>query len=911
MDWAAYVRHEFARLGKQVDDTVVEELAQHAAAGFEAARADGVATPEAESRIRGLIESWCAATNGPRRIERESLLDAAPANRSVFSGLALDFRQAFRLLRHQPGVTSLSVLMIALGIGVTATLFSMVNGVVLRPLPWKTADRLVRVWENRTGMSAETEEANGLTNITYNVWGEAPQTIDGLAGWRETELSLAGEVSVERIRAAIVTPTLFPLLGESPLLGVNFSAEDARAVNTTVILSYGFWQERFGGARDVVGKQVTIGGRSRTVIAVMPRRFEFPTSETRMWIPFELGPYFFTSGPDRGYRIERFEGIARLKRGVTPAQAIAEGSARLRAVKLDDYVMPEIFKAKGGASITAVPLLDWVIRDVKPALWILLAAGGLLFIAAIGTVVNLQLAQATARRREIAIRSAIGAGAGRLARQLFVETMTLSAIGGTLGLGLTFLLLGALPSLLPSEFPRVDHVAVEARVLGVMVVLTLLVSLAIGLLPSRMARRLRLTSALAEDGSAPVGHSFQTSAARSRGLIITAQVAIAAVLLVGGALLSKSFAALLAADRGYEPSNLLTARIGFFSAGLPAGSRAAFHKDVLAQITARPGVTHAGFTSSLPTASPNWKIAVSLRPDVNRSSAPEVDTVYRLVSDDYFASMGIRLVKGRGFTAQDTMTSEPVIVVNETFARQYLSDDPLGVETRPDLFQYRPDHQRRPELHRWRIVGVVADVRHDTPIDPIQPELYATTGQLNGYPAQFLTVRTAGDPALLVADLRAVIRGLSRNASIDQVMTMEGRLHRSLARPRLYAMLIDGFSAFALVIAVVGLFGGLSYGVTQRTREIGVRTALGATPLDILRLVMKQGTLLTVAGVAIGLGLAAATGRYLAAFLFGVEPLDPATFAIVGTALILTALVACAIPARRAAKIDAITALRK
>jgi predicted permease len=579
-------------------------------------------------------------------------------------------------------------------------------------------------------------------------------------------------------------------------------------------------------------------------------------------------------------------------------------------VTLDDYVMPEIFKAKGGASISVVPLLDWVIRDVKPALWILMAAGGLLFIAAIGTVVNLQLAQATARRREVAIRSAIGAGAGRLARQLFVETMTLSAIGGTLGLGLTFLLLRALTSLLPSGFPRVDHIAVDARVAGLMVALTCLVSLGIGLLPSRMARRLRLTSALAEDGSAPVGHSLQTSAARSRGLIITAQVAIAAVLLVGGALLSKSFAALLAADRGYEPGNLLTARIGFLGAGLPAGSRAAFYKDVLARITARPGVMHAGFTSSLPTASPNWKTPVRLRPDGNRSSAPEVDAVYRLVSEHYFASMGIRLVKGRGFTAEDTMTSEPVIVVNETFARRYLADDPLGVETRPDLLQFRPDHQNRYELHRWRIVGVVADVRHDTPTDPIQPELYATTGQLNGYPAQFLTVRTVGDPSALVTDLRAVIRGISRNASLDQVMTMEGRLHRSLARPRLYAMLIDGFSAFALVIAVIGLFGGLSYAVTQRTREIGVRTALGATPLDILSLVMKQGTLLTVAGVVIGLGLAAATGRYFAAALFGVEPLDPATFAIVGTALILTALVACAIPARRAAKIDAIAALR-
>jgi predicted permease len=418
-----------------------------------------------------------------------------------------------------------------------------------------------------------------------------------------------------------------------------------------------------------------------------------------------------------------------------------------------------------------------------------------------------------------------------------------------------------------------------------------------------MARRLRLTNVLAEDGSAPIGHAFRTAGARARGLIITAQVAIAAMLLVGGALLSKSFSALLAADRGYEPSNLLTARIGFLGTGLPAGARAAFYNDVLSRVTAIRGVTHAGFTSSLPTASPNWKIPVGLRPGDDRRGPVEVETVYRIVTDDYFASMGIRVVSGRGFTAQDTIASEPVIVVNQAFANRYLAGAPLGVEVSPDLFQYRPN------VWRWRIVGVVADVQHDTPVDPIHPELYATTGQLDIFSAQFLTVRTEGDPAALITDIRAIVRA-SRNASLDQVMSMEGRLRTSLARPRLYAMLIDAFSAFALIIAVIGLFGGLSYGVSQRTREIGVRTALGATPFDILRMVLKQGTILTVSGVVIGLGLAAASARYLAAFLFGVEPLDLTAFAIVGASLIVTAMIACVVPAIRAARVDAVEALR-
>ena len=810
-------------------------------------------------------------------------MEAAPAARSPFSGLVLDLRQALRLMRRQPGLTAVSVLMIALAIGVTSTLFSIVNGVVLRPLPWTDGGSAgARVGKphrhgrpDRGGQRADEHHVQRLGR-------QRRRRSTGVAGWRETELSLAGESSVERIRTGIITPTLLPLLGASPLLGTNFTAEDARA-NTTVMLSYGFWQERFGGARDVVGKPIAIGGRSRTVIAVMPRGFEFPTSETRVWTPFELGPYYSSSGPDRGYRIERFNGIARLRPGVTPAQATAEGSARLSAVKfhVDDYVMPEIFKAPGGASITAVPLLDWVVRDVKPALWILLAAGVLLFAAAIGTVVNLQLSQAIARRREVAIRSAIGAGTGRLARQLFVETMTLAAVGGAVGLALTALLLRLLPALLPASFPRVDHIGIDARVFAVVAVLTLVVSLAIGLLPSRMARRVRLTSVLAEDGSAPIGQGFRTAGARSRGLIITAQVAIAAMLLVGGALLSKSFSALLAADRGYEPSNLLTARIGFLGTGLPAGARAAFYNDVLTRVTAIRGVTHAGFTSSLPTASPNWKIPVGLRPGDKTRGSGEVETVYRIVTDDYFASMGIRVVSGRGFTAQDTITSEPVVVVNQSFADRYLAGAPLGVEVSPDLFQYRPN------VWRWRIIGVVADVQHDTPVDPIHPELYATTGQLNIFSAQFLTVRTEGDPAALITDVRAIVRATSRNASLDQVMTMD---RAAPDQPGATAPLrrLDRWLLGRLRCSsrVIGLFGGLSYGVSQRTREIGVRTALGATPLDILSLVMKQGTLLTVTGVVVGLGLAAATGRFLAAFLFGVEPLDPATFAVVGAALV-------------------------
>jgi putative ABC transport system permease protein len=728
-----------------------------------------------------------------------------------------------------------------------------------------------------------------------------PATIDGVAGWSEGELMLAADTGVERVAFAEVTTTMFPLLGESPLLGTNFTAADARA-NNAVILSYGFWQERFGGAQDVLGKRISLSGTPRTIIGVMRRGFEFPTHEARLWIPFDVpAAYDPQSG---GYHVRVFSGIARLKPGITPEQAAAEGTSRLNGVPLPDLrvMMPELFGANG-AKVTAVRLLDWVVKDVKPALWILLVAGALLLAAAIGTVVNLQLAQATSRRREVAVRAAIGAGASRLARQVFVETTTVAAIGGTLGFILTLFLLRVLPMLSPSDFPRLQHVGVDARVFAVSAALTALVSLGIGLLPVRLAWRVMLTSALAEDGSAPIGQSLRSSTARSRSLVIMAQIAIAAVLLVGAALLSKTFTRLLDADRGYTPGNLMTARIGFMGAGLPAGSRAAFYRDVIERFKGMRGVAHVGLTNSLPLASRNWVIPVQV--DLSVDKGPQVSTVYRIVTDDYFAAMGIRLVSGRSFNGHDTLSSEPVVVVNETFARWYLAGHPLGVQVRPDLYQYRED------VHRWRIVGVVADVQHAKPTDPLQPELYATTGQLNGFPPQFLTMRTEGDPSALATDLRSIVRASSRNAVVDQVMTMEVRLRTSLARPRLYAVLIGGFSAFAVLIAAIGLFGGLSYSVTQRTREIGIRTALGATPRDIVILVVKQGFLMSLLGLLIGLAMAGVMGRYLTGFLFGIKPTDPATLTLVGTVLLLIALIACAIPAHRASKVDPMDALRR
>jgi putative ABC transport system permease protein len=860
-------------------------------------------------RSTGFVVSWCAATTGPRRIERAPLVESANASSSSFAGLGLDVRNAFRLIRRQPGFALASIVMIALGIAATTTLFSVVYGVLLKPLPWKQADRIVRLQETREGAPG-IEAAPVFLNVTYWEWARNPQTIEGLGAWQPGPLRLDGDGGVEDVQAARVTASLFPLLGVSPLVGTGFT-EGQELSTDSVILSYGFWQERYGAAPDVVGKRITLGGTPRTIIGVMPRQFWFPTRAARLWIPMRVETAYRPAPGGLDWAIRIVNAVARLKPGATPAQAASEASARANAAPREiTRTLTALAGSTGPVKVTATPWLDRLVNDVKPALWMLLAAVGLLFIAAIGNVVNMQLAQAAARRREIAIRSAIGAGSGRLARQLFVETATIAVLGGALGLALTRTMLRLLPALLPSNFPRTQDIGLDAAVLAFVAALTMAASVVAGFLPARLARRVNLAGVLADDGSAPVGQGFRSPVARSRALVITGQVAIAALLLVGAALLSQSFVKLFRTDRGYTPANLMTARVTLQGQRERPAVRTAFYRDLLDRVAAIGGVTDVGLTNTLPLTPTHRAVHFNL--GLERSPVIRGQAARRAVSVGYFDSMGIRVMQGRGFTAQDVPASEKVVVVNQTFARQFLAGDPLGAIINGFFDDPEGSSTIGPDGPPWRVAGVVADVQHRAATEPLQPEIYVAVGQMTHGPdsTQFLTTRAGADPERLAADLRAVVRGTNANAVIDQVMTMETRLLNSLERPRLNAVLLGGFATFALLIAGVGLFGGLSYAVSQRTREIGVRTALGATPRDIIALVVKQGAVMTVVGLSIGLGGAAASVRFLARFLFGVTPFDPATFAVVGVALLFVALIACAIPARRAARIDAITALR-
>ena len=915
MNWQNEIRYAFDRLDKQVDDTVIEELAQHASAAFEAARADGASTSDAELEVRALITSWCANTSGPRRLERPPLPDGFGEaslsaldrpRRSWFAGLGLDCRLAFRMLWREPGFTGIAVAMIALGIAAATSIFSVVNGVVMKPLPRVNMDGLVRVFETSHIAPAGTR----ISNVTYFAWRDAPATIAGIGAWEDEILSHEGPSGLELVRAATITANLFPLIGVAPALGRDFT-EDEEVSKDAVILSHGFWRERFGGASDVIGQRLTLGGTPRTIVGVMPNGFAFPDRDARVWLPERPPTVVKREGP-RAIAItwSIHNGLARLKPGVTLEQASAEAAARFMSSQ----------KPRPGARlrepprIVLTPMLDWMIKDVKPALWILSAAVALLFVAAIGNVVNMQLARAATRQRDVAIHLAIGAGGGRLVRQSLMETSLIAAIGGAAGVGIAISMLRVLPALMPEDFPRLDDIALDGRVLTVAAGLTAAVALLTCLLPARMARRVRLTSALAEDGAAPVGHSLRTPSARSRALIITGQVAIAALLLVSAGLLAQSLHRLINVDRGYEPAHLLTARLTHVTPDRLAAVRTRFYEDVVAGMRAKRGVTHVALADLLPLTPPtSFQGQIPGSHPTDPTIPMEGDLL--TVDVDYFRAMGMRVVRGRGFTSDDVPTSDIVIVVNETFAQRYLSNEPLGTPIWLELDANRPCKGRGSPsacANYWRVVGIVADVRQSGLETPVRPEIYAARSQMMSPipPTQYIVVRTTGDPTLLAADLRALVKSASASGVLEQVMTMDARLMTSLARPRLYAALVAGFATFSVLIAVIGLFGGLSYSVAQRTREIGVRSALGATPRRIMSMVLKQGGAMTVVGLVIGLGAAAATVRYLATYLFGIEPLDVVTFAVVAAALFVVALVACAIPARRAARIDAITALR-
>lgn len=822
-----------------------------------------------------------------------------------------DIRFAARMLRKQPGFALVAVLTMAMGIGAATTLFSVTYGVLMKPLPWPDSDRLVRIIETRQGR--EPRVRGTMSNGPYHEWVADHSTIEAIGGWLyqgASAMQIGGGDAIT-IPTVTMTPSMFTVLGARPLLGRLFVDDDqptgpAQTTKRVIILSYGLWREQFGGQPDVIGQIVQLDGKPVPVVGVMPREFAFPDRTTRAWTPWLPPPVL-----GRGVlSMSIFSALARLKHDVTPAQAAAEATARARNAPDPGMTAVALFGGSGPAEIRAVPAIDLMTADVRPALVVLLAAVVLLLATATANVASLQLARAAGRRREIAIRAAVGAATARLVRQLIVESAMIGAGGGAVGVALTIALHRALPSLLPADFPRVDAVAVDWRILLFATALSMAASVACGLLPAWHARRVDLVTTLSEDGSAPVGAGIRTGTARTRTLIMAGQLAVSCVLLVAAALLTRSFVALLHVDRGYDPANVLTARVSI-PAEYSMERRITLLEQAAARLRPLPGVREAAFGNALPFLTSGGYRGFKMRPPIDPSLEVEVNTMQRVVSAGYFGALGLRVTAGRALKDSDVMTSPQVIVVNRSFAAKYLGAQPIGAVV-PNLGMCRGN------TDRWEVVGVVDDMQQGA-ISDVQAEVFLPVRQVgcaNALSQAIVVVRSTGDPLAYAAALRDAVREQAPALPLDSIMTMDQRVMTALAKPRLYAVVLAGFACFAVAIAAVGVFGVLSYSVAQRAREIGVRTALGARPSDIARLVLRQVAIVAAAGIGVGLWAAFALStlstksRVMTSVMFGVDPHDVWSFAGAAAVLVAVTALASLVPVLRAARVDPLRVLR-
>jgi putative ABC transport system permease protein len=905
-DFTARIRAAFRDTAIDLD--VLEELAQHAESTYETLRADGVSEADALARIDRLIDGWRTDPAALQRSIKGSTLVVPPAfsSRSFASGALADVVFGARLLRLKPGYAAVTILTIALGVGAATTLFSVAYGVLLRPLPWAHADGLIRVSETRGGR--EGRVPGTILNSTYLAWAESPATIDSIGAFRENPMTLTGLGDATRVTVSAVTPSMLKMLKVNPDRGRIFTDEEGeRGKGRAVIISRGFWEQRFGARDDVIGQALTLDGTPYTIVGVLPRDFRFPSAEVQAWVPWYVQPLDGPGGVKSG-TIMRV--LARLKPGVTPAQAAAEGTARAIAAPDAGMISMSLFGAREPILVQARDAKEAAASDVRPAIIALLVAAVLLFVTATANVANMQLARATSRHRELTIRAALGAGTARIARQLLVENAIVGVLGSIAGLGVTAALHAALPSLLPAGFPRVDAITIDARVLGFTLLLSLLTTIVCGVLPLMHVRRLELARSLADSSAGSAG-AGRGRVSLVRALIIASQVAVTCVLVIGGALLARSFAAQLAADRGYDSGNVLTAAIPF-PVGYAADGRAtAALQRIVERLKERPGVTHVGMSSGLPLVSSGGFSGFNFPSPIRGGAPVEVQTIRRVVSPEYFGALGIRVRAGRPLTTADGENGNRAVVVNRSFVASFLDNVPIeravGLSLGTDAVRIT---KGRVEAI---IVGVVDDLKQDRPGDPPQPEMFVSYAQVPGtnHGSQaFIVMRIVDDPAAHVDSLRTAIREEDPALAIDTVMTMDQRIGTSVARPRLYALLFAGFAVFALVIAGAGLFGVLSQTVSQRSRELAVRTALGASRTAVIAVALKQMSMAMAAGLIVGLWASASLSSHLSPFIYGISTRDWLSFGVAPIVLLIAGAIACIVPARRVARTDPVMVLR-
>jgi putative ABC transport system permease protein len=816
--------------------------------------------------------------------------------------LLKDIRYATAMMRRNKAFTTAGLLTLALGIGATTAVFSIVYGVLLRPLPYPAADRLVRLSEEHPGAVSPLRAAM-LSNLTYYAWSAAPRTIDQFAAYTPATYTVTRDGESARLDGTSVTPSLFAMLGEIPALGRFLRDDDAKTGSAAVaVLSDRGWRERFSADPSIVGRGVDIDGKPATIVGVARPGLAFPDRDALMWMPLVIPPAAPDAVAGRRGRMSVQFALARLKPGVTAQQAETEGTAAARST-VRPMAANLLFGVGGEPVVHVRGMVDEMTSRIRPALLVLAAGVGCVLLIACANVANLFLARGVAREREFAVRAAIGASAARIARQLVTESLVLSTIGGALGLGLAWALVRLAQLTAARDFPRLDAVHLDAPVLAFTAATALFTAIAAGLAPALRGSRFNLAESLHGGDGATAGGFRGARASRLRDGLLTAEAAFAVLLLVGAMLLARSFVKLTQVDAGYRADRVLGVQVY-----LPGGNgdeQAARNQRLVAplleRVRATAGVAAAGAGNMMPLDNATM-IAGFPSPWNPPGAAPGIARALSyIVTPGYQEALGLRLRKGRFFVDGDVSSGTRAWVVNEEFARSYLPPEPLGYR-----FEQTSDTAPVP----IEIVGIVANVLKDGNDRKPQPEIYSVARDRATYGSRFeLVIRTAGAPASIAPAVRGLVHAALPSAAIETVPLAQ-RVAESVDQPRFATTVLAAFAVVALALASVGLYGVLSYSVSQRRRELGVRAALGAARSDLIRLVIRQGMGATVLGLALGLVAAAGLTRLMQSVLFGVGPLDAIAFAIAPLILIPISVLACMAPASRAAKTNPIEALR-
>ena len=805
--------------------------------------------------------------------------------------LLKDLQYGLRMLASNPGSTVVAMIALALGIGANSAIFSVVNAVLLRPLPYKDPSRLIVIWETKLSKGIAQEQ---VSPPDYRDWVEQQQVFEQIAALREQPAVLTGGQLPERVETALISPGAFELLGVKAGLGRTFLSEEAEpGRNRVALLSYGFWERRFGGDPGILGKQAVVDGNSLTIVGVMPRGFRLLDTPSELWMPYTLDAKELSQ---RGFRTLRV--IGRLKAGVSVDQA----SGEMRSIA--GRIERQYADTNSGYSTKVVALRDQLVGDIGPTLWTLLGAVVFVLLIACANVASLLLARAGSRDKEIVLRMALGANPARVLRQLLTESVLLALAGGLLGLALAAWGVAMLAQFGPASLPRLAEINIDWRVMAFTLTVSLATGIIFGLAPALLTVRTDLNSVLKTSGR---GNTGSRTRALWRNALVTSEIASCVVLLTGAGLLIRSFLQLESVNPGFRPDHVLTMQIALPETRYSGQKVALFYHQLVDRLHALAGVQYAGIARNLPLSGADASLNFVVENRPVESAAEQSRAKYRAASADYFAALGIPLVRGRFFDRTDGERTPGVVIINNTMARRFWpNEDPIGKRMKAGF-----------DGSQWcTVVGIVGDVKHTGLDAATNAEMYyhylQIPSELMGFVEGTMTLvlRTQSEPNSMVAAARGEVQKLDPDLAVFNVKTMQDLVGGSLAGARFRTLLLGVFAGIALILAATGLYGVIAYAVTQRTNELGVRMALGAQKSDVLKMVVGEGAQLAAIGIGVGLVVAFPLMRIISRLLFGVNASDPLTFAATSSLILLVALTASYLPALKAIKVDPLAALR-